>query len=90
MDPAKPHSVWAPTGDSALVCVELLRVGDTTIVVKAEALPISNYMTGKGEMVVGKLEDLALGRIPLSAAWSSYFRSRFTAMKQLTDPVPLP
>jgi poly-gamma-glutamate capsule biosynthesis protein CapA/YwtB (metallophosphatase superfamily) len=88
LDPLNP-GVWASTGDSALVRVDLLRVGTSMIVIGAEALPISNYLNGKREMVVGKLDDLASGRVPLSSSWKAYFNERLAAMKKLMNPVVL-
>jgi hypothetical protein len=89
IDPADPFQKWAPTGDSAILSVDVLRVGASTIILKAEAIPISNYMNGKGEMVVGKLEELAGGTIPLSPTWASYYRARLGAMKKMMPPAPL-
>jgi len=88
LDPLNPGA-WASTGDSALVRVDLLRVGTSMIVIGAEALPISNYLNGEREMVVGKLEDLASGKVPLSSAWKAYFIARLAEMRKAMVPVVL-
>ncbi len=88
LDPLNPGA-WASTGDSALVRVDLLRVGASIFVIGAEALPISNYLNDKREMVVGKLDELASGKVPLSSAWKAYFIERFAAMTKLMVPAAL-
>ncbi len=84
--PSRPSAPWAPTGDSALVFIDLLRVGTSLIVTRAEALPISNYLNEQNAYVVGKLEDIVGGKIKLSAAWIPYYRYRMDAMKKLLPP----
>jgi len=51
-------------------------------VVRADALPIANYRNARGEMVVGKLRELADGTVPLTKAWSTYYAGRLALMER--------
>jgi poly-gamma-glutamate synthesis protein (capsule biosynthesis protein) len=82
-----PRLTYAATGDSALIRIELTRVGADVSVTGFEAVPISNYENSRGEMVVGKLEELAAGRMGLNAAWTAYFRGRLGAIRKILDPI---
>ncbi len=87
--PEDTNSRWAPTGDSALVCLEVLKTGAGVTITDAKALPISNYFNERREMVVGRLEDLAAGTITLPQAWLSYYRNRMAVMKKRLPPFTL-
>jgi hypothetical protein len=84
--PTNPDAPWAPTGDSALVFIDLLQVGTSLVVARAEALPTSNYLNEQGSYVVGKLEDLVEGKNGFSEAWIPYYRYRMNVMKKLLPP----
>jgi poly-gamma-glutamate capsule biosynthesis protein CapA/YwtB (metallophosphatase superfamily) len=87
MNPADPNNAYAVTGDSAVVRVDFLRVGDRVRAIRWDAVPISNYMNSGGEMVVGKLRGLAAGTPFLSEAWTKYYLARLQALEGLLPPL---
>ncbi len=86
-DPAAPRAPLAETGDSAILCIDLLRVGAGVYVSRVEAIPVSTYRNERGEYVVGRLDSLASGFPALTRAWAGYFSVRLSVMKNLLPPL---
>jgi poly-gamma-glutamate synthesis protein (capsule biosynthesis protein) len=82
LDPSDPEGALPPRGESYLLAAEVLLTGGTVSVVRADALPIANYRNARGEMVVGKLRELADGTVPLTKAWSTYYAGRLALMER--------
>jgi poly-gamma-glutamate synthesis protein (capsule biosynthesis protein) len=81
-----PPPAHAPAGDSALVQVELVRYEGKVHVDRIEALPTANYGNANGEIVVGKLGELAEGKPGLSPMWTNYFKGRLAYTNGLLGP----
>lgn len=78
LDPAAPEA--APTGESYLLSVDIARDREGVSVTRVEPIPIANYRNGRGEMVVGKLADLAGGAGEVQPAWKAFFAGRLSLM----------
>ena len=88
LSPSDPAPGMPPRGESYLLRARLLVTGGTASIVGAEAVPIANYRNSRGEMVVGKLRDLASGAVPLPRQWSAYYAERLTRMQGLLTSSP--
>jgi hypothetical protein len=86
MSPFPPRPFFAATGDSAIVRVTLLCVGGSVCVIGSDAVPIADYRNAGGEMVVGRLDELASGKTPLSAGWTAYYRERLREVAGRLEP----
>ena len=63
LDPVSGQGAVAPgTGDTALVRVRVLCGAGWSTVIGVDAVPLAVHWNGRGEMVIGRLEDLA-GRL---------------------------
>ncbi len=80
VNPQKPHSVWANTGDSMLLRVSIQIINGRAHVSRIDPVLISNYIKPNKDIVVRKLEPLA-GQT-LSGAWTRYYRVRLEVMKE--------
>ncbi|MCX7037858.1 MAG: CapA family protein [Spirochaetes bacterium] len=82
LDPSEPAAGIPQRGESYLLAARVLLTGGTVSVLHAEAIPIANYRNARGEMVVGKLKELADGTVPLPKAWTSYYAGRLALMEK--------
>jgi hypothetical protein len=82
LDPSEPAVGIPPRGESYLLAARVLLTGGTVSVVGAEAIPIANYRNARGEMVVGKLKELADGTVRLPKAWAAYYAGRLALMER--------
>ncbi len=82
LDPTEPAAGLPPRGESYLLEARVLLTGGTVSVVRAEAIPIANYRNARGEMVVGRLKELADGTVRLPKAWTAYFAGRLALMER--------
>jgi poly-gamma-glutamate capsule biosynthesis protein CapA/YwtB (metallophosphatase superfamily) len=85
-DPRNSTAVDPATGESALLRVEVLFGPGGTSIRAVQALPISNYRNARGEMVVGKLAELASDGPGLGEAWAAYFRDRLAVLGRRMGP----
>ena len=51
-------------------------------VIGVDAVPLAVHGNGRGEMVIGRLEDLG-GASPAASAWGAYFRGRLGDITRL-------
>ena len=85
LSPTDPAPGLPPRGESYLLAAEILLTGGTVSVVRADAIPIANYRNERGEMVVGRMRDLADGTVRMPRAWTAYYAARLAMMeKRLT------
>ncbi len=82
LDPSAPAAGIPARGESYMLEARVLWTGGMASVVSAEAIPIANYRNAKGEMVVGRLRDLADGTVPLANAWTAYYAGRLALMEK--------
>jgi hypothetical protein len=88
LSPSDPAPGMPPRGESYILRAEVLVTGGGVSVVRAEAVPIANYRNARGEMVVGKLRELADGTVPLPRQWSAYFAGRLAVLQPLLTAAP--
>jgi hypothetical protein len=97
LDPVNGQGAVAPgTGDAALVRVRVLCGTGWSTVIGVDAVPLAFHWNDLGEMVIGRLEDLARASSGASA-WGAYFRGRRDAITRLfagvvtsSEPAALP
>lgn len=82
LDPSAPAAGIPARGESYLLEARVLLTGGTASVVRAEAIPIANYRNARGEMVVGRLRELADGTVSLPKAWTAYYAGRLALMEK--------
>jgi hypothetical protein len=80
INPRKPYSMWANTGDSMLLRVSIQIINGRANVSRVDPIPISNYIKPNKDIVVRKLESLA-GQT-LYGPWTRYYRVRLEVMNE--------
>jgi hypothetical protein len=71
------------TGESFLLRAELSRAGPRAWAIeRVQPVLTANYRNERGEMVVGRLGELAAGAMGLSPAWTAYYAKRLALMEQ--------
>jgi hypothetical protein len=71
------------TGEAFLLRAEFGPAGPRSWAVeRVQPVPTANYRNDRGEMVVGKLGELAAGAMGLSPAWTAYYAKRLTLMEE--------
>ena len=81
LDPKPPSDEWAATGEAYMLCVQVRCEGGCAVS-SVDAVPIANYKNERGEMVVGRMEDLANGAVALPANWKSFYAERLLRMRR--------
>jgi hypothetical protein len=83
LDPVTGLGAVAPgTGDTALVRVSLACRPGRATVIGVEAVPLAVHANGGGDLVVGRLAELA-GSALAGPAWQAYFRGRLDGITRL-------
>jgi poly-gamma-glutamate synthesis protein (capsule biosynthesis protein) len=80
MDPSMLSEGQAATAEGYMLSVEVRCDGGGCTVARVVPLPIADYPNERGEMVVGRLEDLASGIVGTRPGWKTYFRGRLEKM----------
>jgi poly-gamma-glutamate synthesis protein (capsule biosynthesis protein) len=81
LDPETSDPPMAGTGEAWALSVSVRCRAGECAVVAARPVPIANYRNARGEMVVGRLRDLADGTVRLAAEWQSYYDARLRFME---------
>lgn len=81
LDPSAPDPPLAATGEAYVLQVSVRCGADGCAVQEARPVPVTDYRSSRGEMVVARLEDLADGTIDLGAAWKRYYAGRLKMME---------
>jgi poly-gamma-glutamate synthesis protein (capsule biosynthesis protein) len=87
INPSRPESRWANTGDSAIF---QLRVEDTASGPSVEAIrpiPVANYRTPARDVVIEPLDSLA--RRLLDGPWSAFYKERKRIMQRYVEAYTL-
>ncbi len=82
LDPSQTDNRYAPTGESYMLRAEVVCGGAGCSVSAVRSIPVANYRNGKGEMVVGRMEDLAGEAGGLNPAWRQYYSVRLARMER--------
>jgi hypothetical protein len=83
LDPVTGLGAVAPgTGDTALVRVIIACRPGRASVIGVEAVPLAVHANGGGDLVVGRLAELAVSARG-GSAWRSYFRGRLDGITRL-------
>jgi hypothetical protein len=82
LSPSDSSGELPPRGEAYLLTAEVLLTGGTASVQAVQAVPIANYRNERGEMVVGRMRDLADGTVSVSAAWAGYWAGRLALMEK--------
>lgn len=83
LGPADWNREEAWKGDSMLLSVDVTVSGGKVSIARVEPLLISNYRNARGDIVVGRLEELARGTPDLGPAWTAYYRKRLDFVRAL-------
>jgi hypothetical protein len=81
LDPSQADPPLAATGEAYVLQVIVRCAGNGCSVQDAEPVFVANYRNAQGEMVVGRMDRLADGSIPVGAAWKRYFAGRMRMME---------
>jgi poly-gamma-glutamate synthesis protein (capsule biosynthesis protein) len=83
LDPVSGQGAVAPgTGETVLVRVRVLCGAGWSTVIGVDAVPLAVRWNGRGEMVIGRLEDLGEAS-PAASAWGGYYRGRLGDITRL-------
>ena len=82
LGPSVARPPLAETGEAYILQVDVLCSDSGCSVQDAMPVPVANYKDARGEMVVGRLDRLADGSIPVGAAWKRYFAGRLSLMRE--------
>ncbi len=88
MDPAAAGPLEAATGEGYALRVSVRCVAGGCTVAGVRAIPVANYRNAQGGMVVGQLQELAAGAIPLAGPWRRYFGNRLALMERFLAGMP--
>ena len=88
LDPAAKDDGTAATGEAYMLqaLVRCDRRGCT--IEETTPIPIADYRTARGEMVVAKMRDLADGGVPVSGAWKRFYATRLALMERFLARQP--
>ncbi len=80
INPKKPYSKRANTGDSVLLRVSVVITGGNSDIDRVEPIPITHYIKPDKDIVVRRLKPLAARK--LHGFWSRYYQVRLELMKE--------
>lgn len=85
LNPANVDNPLNATGEAYLLEVEALCDRGGCSIQSVLPVPIANYRNLNGEMVVGRMSDLAAGSAGLPSIWSAYYATRLARMKRFLE-----
>jgi poly-gamma-glutamate synthesis protein (capsule biosynthesis protein) len=80
LDPSQANPPLAATGEAYILAVNVLCTESGCGIQDARPVFVADYRNARGEMVVGFMDRLADGSIPLGDAWRKYFAGRMRMM----------
>ncbi len=85
LDPATGKGEVPGTADSAIMQVDVRCGGGVATVLRAQAVLIATWRNQAGELVIGRLADLARGMPGLSPTWTAWYGKRLKALEGLVE-----
>jgi poly-gamma-glutamate capsule biosynthesis protein CapA/YwtB (metallophosphatase superfamily) len=88
LNPALVSNPLNATGEAYLLSVSVVCVAGSCTVQDALPIPIADYRNARGEMVVGRMSELAAGAAGLSPPWTAYYAARLSLMERFLGATP--